>query len=34
MIITKNIVGEDGLDGNERAFLNGAGRNSSIKYYN
>jgi hypothetical protein len=31
---TKCIIGEDGFDSYERAFLNGAGRNSSIKYYN
>ena len=31
---TKSILGSDGLDGNERAFKNGAGKNSSIIYYN
>ena len=30
---TKSIVGNDGLDGYERAFLHGAGKNSLIKHY-
>ena len=34
MIATKSKIGEDGLDGFERCFLHGAGKNSSIKYYN
>lgn len=34
MCNTKELVGEDGLDGYERAFKNGAGRNSSLEYYN
>lgn len=34
MYETKSKIGEDGLDCFERGFLNGAGKNSSIKYYN
>ena len=34
MIKTKSKLDDNGLDGFERAFLNGAGKNSSIKYYN
>nr|MDO8109414.1 hypothetical protein [Candidatus Sigynarchaeota archaeon] len=30
---TKNQIGNDGLDSYERAYLHGAGKNSSIKYY-
>lgn len=30
---TKEIVGEDGLDGYERAFKNCAGKNASVLYY-
>ncbi|MDO8640828.1 MAG: hypothetical protein Q7R33_04740 [Nitrosarchaeum sp.] len=33
MMISKSKVGKDGLDGFERAFLHGAGKNSSIKYF-
>lgn len=33
MILTKEKIGEDGLDGFERAFLHGAGKNSSLKYF-
>lgn len=32
-IESKNKINEYGLDGHERGFLNGAGKNSSIKYY-
>lgn len=31
---TKSILDENGLSGFDKAFMNGAGRNSSIKYYN
>lgn len=34
MCETKEMVGDDGLDGYERAFKNGAGKNSSLRYYN
>jgi hypothetical protein len=34
MNFTKKIVGLDGLDGYERGFFNGSGKNSSIKFYN
>jgi hypothetical protein len=34
MIKTKSIIGIDGLDSYERGFKNGAGKNSSLKYYN
>lgn len=32
--LTKSIIDDCGLDGFEKAFLNGAGKNCSIKYYN
>lgn len=32
-IITKRIIDDNGLDGFDKAFLNGAGKNSSIKFY-
>ncbi len=34
MIKTKSTIGLDGLDSWERGFKNGAGKNSSIKYFN
>lgn len=34
MIETKKEIDENGLDGFDKSFLNGAGKNSSIKYYN
>lgn len=34
MVENRSVIDENGLDGFERAFLNGAGKNSSILYYN
>jgi hypothetical protein len=34
MCKSKSKIGKDGLDSYEREFINGAGRNSSILYYN